>query len=289
MPEIFIADTSSIDGSMETQITYLYNAYNPQWSVDGNKIYFNSFILSDSFEVSIGNLFVVDINTGETEQFTTDAVDNEANGNLSPDETQIVFFMGPYQIDKRIFLTDLDASFIEELTTGPEDTGPKWSNEGSKIIFMRDENPDPWELDYAIYMMNPDGTDLLPITDEEDGDAYGDMNPDIFIDTTSAYISEQSSHSNISDVYLEQCYPNPFNSTTVVSYRLPQNQKIQIILYDITGRIVRQLWDGAQVAGYHKLLWNGKDDAGNHLPSGLYFCRIQTASSTKARKIVLIK
>lgn len=289
MPEIFYADTASIDGSLATRVTYLSEAFNPQWSSDGNKILFQSHTLSESFGVSHGNFFSIDTTTGNIEQFTTNAMDEGTNGHLSPDETQIIFFMGPYNSNRRIYRTDINLSFLDTLTSGPQDTDPRWSNDGSKIIFIKNESPDPLYRCYNIYVMNPDGSNLIHVTDYLNDLSYGDFSPDLFFDTTTAGIYQPPVKVLPEDFYLAQNYPNPFNSSTVIQYGLPVNETVNIIIYDILGREIRHVLKDKQSAGTHKIFWEGEDDNGKKLPSGIYICRLGAGSISTSIKLILIR
>ena len=81
------------------------------------------------------------------------------------------------------------------------------------------------------------------------------------------------------------CYPNPFNPATELTYTLPSSGEVSLTIYDIQGREVDVLFDGFQSAGSYKITWN----AGN-LPSGIYFARLSTANGqTQTQKLVLMK
>ena len=74
---------------------------------------------------------------------------------------------------------------------------------------------------------------------------------------------------------LKQNYPNPFNQNTVITYQLPYKAKlVEINIYNNIGQKVKRLFKGRQNSGEYKVIWNGKDDANNFLPSGIYFCQI---------------
>ena len=94
---------------------------------------------------------------------------------------------------------------------------------------------------------------------------------------------------------LYQNYPNPFNQNTVIKFYLPdigyQPAAIQIIIYDILGRRVRSLVDEPLYPGGHEVVWNGTDDAGRALSSGVYFYRllIGKAELTGPKKLMLVK
>jgi len=88
---------------------------------------------------------------------------------------------------------------------------------------------------------------------------------------------------------LSQNYPNPFNPTTTISYALPTNAFVKLMVYNILGQKVKTLVDEEQTAGYRQVLWNGQNDRGEAVGSGIYFYRIQAADFTKTAKMSLLK
>jgi hypothetical protein len=79
-------------------------------------------------------------------------------------------------------------------------------------------------------------------------------------------------------------YPNPFNSSTNISYNLEKSQPVRISIYDVKGAKVIDLVDRAQPAGFHSVTLNGFD-----LASGVYYCQLQTPSTMQARKLLLLR
>ena len=93
---------------------------------------------------------------------------------------------------------------------------------------------------------------------------------------------------------LAQNYPNPFNSETVIEYELPQSGEIQLVIYDVTGQRVASLASGPRKAGTYALRWDGRDDAGRRLASGVYLYRLEAAAVTgdrivQTRKLLLLR
>lgn len=84
-----------------------------------------------------------------------------------------------------------------------------------------------------------------------------------------------------------QNVPNPFDGATRIDYALPTAGAVKIEIMDVTGRRVRGLVDSKQELGSHQIEWDGLDDAGNSMPSGTYFYRIQAGESVEARKMTL--
>ncbi|HPT72791.1 MAG TPA: T9SS type A sorting domain-containing protein, partial [Candidatus Cloacimonadota bacterium] len=85
------------------------------------------------------------------------------------------------------------------------------------------------------------------------------------------------------------CYPNPFNSETTISYNLSTKGQVELNIYNIRGQLIRHLVNDKQILGKHTVTWNGKDDHGKTLASGIYFCRISSAGRQATRKMVLLK
>jgi hypothetical protein len=91
-------------------------------------------------------------------------------------------------------------------------------------------------------------------------------------------------------VQLSQNFPNPFNPTTTITYALPSETNVNLVLFDMLGREVVRLVDNMrQRAGYYETRWNGRDARGVQMPSGTYFIRLETESYAESRKLLLLK
>ena len=88
---------------------------------------------------------------------------------------------------------------------------------------------------------------------------------------------------------INQNYPNPFNPTTTISYGLPKNSDVSIIVYDVSGREVRNLIQTNQSAGWYDVTWNGLKDSGNPVSTGLYFARINAGGFSDVIKMVYLR
>ncbi len=84
-------------------------------------------------------------------------------------------------------------------------------------------------------------------------------------------------------------YPNPFNAATNVVWSLPASGDVNVEIVDVSGRVVRTLYKGFATSGSHSVVWDGKDDSGEAVPSGTYMCRVRCGDHTAAAKVVLIK
>ena len=89
---------------------------------------------------------------------------------------------------------------------------------------------------------------------------------------------------------LRQNYPNPFNPGTMLTFALPTEAAVDLVVYDILGRTVRTLVGGSLPAGTHRVYWNGQDDAGRNAAAGVYLYRLQvTRATTLTRSMVLAR
>ena len=88
---------------------------------------------------------------------------------------------------------------------------------------------------------------------------------------------------------LAQNHPNPFNPKTVIAFNLPRAQDASLRIYDIQGRLVRTLLGGAQTAGRHEVTWQGRDESGGAVASGMYFYRLVTEEGSLVRKMTILK
>lgn len=88
---------------------------------------------------------------------------------------------------------------------------------------------------------------------------------------------------------VEQNYPNPFNPTTTIDYSLPSQSRVSIRIYNVLGQAIRTLVDEPQAAGKYSVTWDGKNQAGEAVSTGLYLYRIQAGDITQSRKMLLLK
>ena len=92
-----------------------------------------------------------------------------------------------------------------------------------------------------------------------------------------------------SSVALHQNYPNPFNSATTFRFDLPQNDRVQLIIYNLLGQQVRVLLDQPFTAGSHLVTWDGKGATGQPLSSGVYVARMSANAARQSVKVVMLR
>ena len=88
---------------------------------------------------------------------------------------------------------------------------------------------------------------------------------------------------------LEQNVPNPFNPSTVIGYRIPEAGSVRLVIYNLLGQEVRVLVDGHMEAGSFTATWDGKDEMGRQVSSGIYLYRIQAGDFLASRRMMFLK
>ena len=84
--------------------------------------------------------------------------------------------------------------------------------------------------------------------------------------------------------FLLNNYPNPFNASTTIKYELPHQSRVTIDIYNILGRKVETLYNGAQAAGLHSLIWNADEKS-----TGIYFYKLTAGEYKHTQKMMLLK
>lgn len=84
-------------------------------------------------------------------------------------------------------------------------------------------------------------------------------------------------------------YPNLFNPSTTIKFDLPEDGDVELTIYDVLGHQIRRLADQRMKAGYHAEAWDGKNDDGFRISSGIYFYRLQTKRFVKVRKLIFLQ
>lgn len=88
---------------------------------------------------------------------------------------------------------------------------------------------------------------------------------------------------------LHPAYPNPFHPETRISFELGSPGIVEVAVHDVAGRRVATLLHGHRSAGDHTLTWNGHDDGGQRISSGVYFVRLKSLDGVHVRKLTLLK
>jgi hypothetical protein len=88
---------------------------------------------------------------------------------------------------------------------------------------------------------------------------------------------------------LLQNYPNPFNPSTIIAYDLPKPANVRLEIFNVLGQKVKTLFDGYQEAGSQSVTWDGRDNFGASVASGIYFYRLNAGSFNAVKKMMMLK
>ena len=280
--DIFIADmTTEIPGVNQTQITKDPEAdQRARWSPDGKKIVFESKRDGD------WEIFVVDIDGKNLKQLTNnDATDRNAEWSKNG-----IVFESKRDGNFEIYRMDPDGNNQVNLTNDPGlDGKPLWSPNGAKILFesRRDKNRE-------LYVMDADGSNLKNLTKNSHKDTYGRWNPVYFKSSVEPQQKLITTFGEIKSTRLLQNYPNPFNPETWIPYQLAHDNHVVIRIHDANGRIIRVLYLEEKKAGTYlrkdeAAYWDGRNDKGEKVASGLYFYQLKAGDFTATKKMVISK
>ncbi|MFQ5648636.1 MAG: choice-of-anchor D domain-containing protein, partial [bacterium] len=206
-------------------------------------------------------------------------------------------------IDKKVYELDLGGSLLEsyDISSANGFSPQPVSPQGLTFAPSSDPNDDPNKM--HLYIADGSGriyeteitTESFPapqalLAGQGGGALHGDelanqgadANPeDGFADDAQAVLPEAFS--------LQPNYPNPFNAGTTIEYALPQTAKVILTIFNVRGQEVRKLIDKEQQAGFKKITWNGRNNLGTDVGSGVYFLRLTVGHQTFVRKLSLQK
>ena len=112
-----------------------------------------------------------------------------------------------------------------------------------------------------------------------------------YLDSTVTSIDENPLTAAIPENFeLSQNFPNPFNPSTTISFSLPANAPVTVAIFNTLGQQIKTLMSGHITAGKHDVVWDGKDEAGNAVTSGIYFYRLTSGQNfTDMKKMILLR
>jgi hypothetical protein len=117
------------------------------------------------------------------------------------------------------------------------------------------------------------------------------LNESKYSNETSVLTSVGDNKSNAipTEFGLAQNYPNPFNPTTYINYQLPTSTHVTITIYNTNGQEIKTLVSQDMKAGYHVIAWDGTNNAGQNVTSGLYFYQMKAGSFSDMKKMMLVR
>ena len=211
--------------------------------------------------------------------------------NTTTDEMNTIVYDNPGMYSDDVFLSM--AGFAEAYYC---DLDMSCGATGTNCFYEDPQFVDPDNLDFNLLATSAcidTGIDFFVLS----GDTLVNMTPDQYFGSApDVGAFEYDDGSGMEDegglpqsgLVLNQNSPNPFSSTTVISFELDQNSHVSLIVYDLSGREVRTLADSERTSGLNSVVWNGSNNSGESVPTGTYIIRLQTDSCRDSVKAVLI-
>jgi hypothetical protein len=147
---------------------------------------------------------------------------------------------------------------------------------------------EPKSYSFTDNDVQPDVLYTYQIADIEEGTGKETPHPAITIMATKEALQAKE----IPQAYkLHANYPNPFNPETTIEFDVPAGtyNDTSLRIYDVSGKLIKMLINGTMDPGYHSVVWDGKDNNGTSVSSGVYYCKMVTKNYSKVMQLVLLK
>jgi uncharacterized delta-60 repeat protein len=173
-------------------------------------------------------------------------------------------------------------------TAGLDYATIKYHSNGDTVWVMRYNGPASGS-DYAQALAVDDSGNVY-VTGYSEGSGTGDDYCTIkYFQTASGVKDETGGRERPSEFDLSQNYPNPFNPSTKIEFTLAKSDFVTLQIYDVLGRKVRILVSEELSSGYKSVIWDGKNDDGKDVASGVYFYQLKVGDFSEPKKMLLLK
>lgn len=151
-----------------------------------------------------------------------------------------------------------------------------------------------WHVNTSLKFYKPEKPSISIDNDDNINYVWQDSTGgdyDIYFYRTSLLTSIENDNNFIfpDKIELNQNYPNPFNPNTQISFYLPLSSNIDLSIYNIIGQKIKTLYNGFMNTGKKEISWDGKNNHGEFVNSGIYIYKLETDAATISRKMILIK
>lgn len=194
-------------------------------------------------------------------------------------------------VDANLNLThDVEKAIFFTVTYHKDEAG--WAEFSGQDFFVVDQSAKDkdWTL-YVFSVKTPENTNRMSIRARMQHQATGKVYWDDFA-VVEGNVTRVLGHTAVAAplaFQLQQNYPNPFNPETRITFTIPTDEKVDLVIYDLLGNQVRNLVSANLSAGEHQIVWDGLDETSQKVSSGIYFYVLKTATARMLRKMTLIK
>jgi len=280
--DIFIADAEK-RGAGKNQLNLTDHEAPDQrarWSPDGTAVVFQSK-RDGNWEI-----YTVGID-GENLTRITENDKTDRNAEWSPGG---IVFESQRDGNYEIYRSDPDGNNQVNLSNHEKsDNKPIWSPKGRRILFesKRDGKRE-------IYFMLADGTGMKNLTNHPENDTDARWNPQFELRSVEPKSKYFTTLGNIKRTSLMQNFPNPFNPETWIPYYLADAATVTVRIYNVKGELIQSIDVGKQAAGAYTnrqraAYWDGKDNTGQSVASGVYFYQLLADDFSETRRMVVMK
>jgi len=264
-PYTVVPGINSLDDSFENGLLYWKSGgTNNTWGLTAN-------------DANSGNVSMSDSPTINYYDDTDSWIESNFSLDLSAGPASVSFYyMGNLQ-------TDRDYLYLESSTDG----GTTWNQvstpiTGNQLTFTQYEASLDDLIGYSDVRLR------FHLTSDATGQRDGILLDDISINWTQTSIDDNSG--TIPNSFtLSQNYPNPFNPSTEISFTIPVNGQVKLTVFDLLGRNVKTLISEELTAGSHEITWEGNDESGKNVASGIYLYKLETAGMNQVKMMTLIR
>lgn len=230
-----------------------------------------SLLVADEAENPDEVVAISDRNPVESNKvYTVEAYVKTEGVNLNPED----------DVEKAIFFT---------VTYHTDEEG--WAEVSGQDFFVIDQSvaDKDWSR-YSFTLVTPENATRMSLRARMQHQATGNVYWDDFAVAEGDITKLKKDASGLPLVYkLDQNYPNPFNPETTIQYTIPQDSKVSITIFNSLGQQIRTLADTHKAAGNYQVVWDGRNDAGVSVSSGIYFYVLNTDDARMMRKMTLLK
>jgi hypothetical protein len=273
------------------------NHWNPYSDISGQM---SAYLFNTNVQYGAGNL---KSNGDGTWRIERDLDDNRLYSNL---DLYAMGLLPPEEVSPIHILVNPDATDYQHVTAERVDTyniediinaeGGKRSPAYGKtpkefnIAFIAVKNKEFTPAEFAFYSLvskyfaSEAQGELSLTTFYTATGGRGKLNPHLPVETAIQHHEHQ-----VKDFTLFQNYPNPFNNSTMINYQLPIDGMAKLSIYNITGQEIIKLDDGFQSIGMKSVTWNGLDNQGKKVTSGLYFYQLEAVGFTAFKKMIIVQ
>jgi len=196
----------------------------------------------------------------------------------------------PYKIGSLCFIDRNEGwySYGMDNIYNTSDGGRTWEHKMPDFWFLKYSTISPWKLDDYFNLIFWD----IEFVTKDHGWFVG--NSGIILEYKREVITEPDTNNNENHLIpesfnLTQNYPNPFNTETTIKYDVKENARTKIKIYNLQGQEIKTLLNEYKYAGSYYVTWNGRDNAGTVVSSGIYICTMKTSKYVKSIKLVFLK